>query len=122
MQVPRMTTRRWLVVVAVAAAVFYGERAREHWRLCELRADQHAGEEKYERFRARPDYPDFVCGIVTPESEAEEQQAREVRSAIRHDAALERAAYHSQLKKKFERAAWRPWEPVPPDAFDPPEP
>ena len=122
MQLPRMTTRRWLVVVALAALAFYGQRAREHWHLCKQMAYEHADEEKYQRFRARPDYPDFVCGMVTPETGPEdEERARAIRTEIRRDEALHRAAYHSELKRKFDQAAWRPWKQIPLEPFDPPE-
>ena len=33
-----------------------------------------------------------------------------------------RAKYHAEMALKYERAAWRPWESVPPDPPEPPIP
>ena len=119
MKVPRMTIRRWIVVVASAASLLWAQRAREHWRLCQWRAYQHADAEECELWGADPDFKEYVCGMATQNPESNE--ARRLRRVRHLVLAMYAASYHAYVKRKFERAAWRPWEAVPRDPYDPPD-
>jgi hypothetical protein len=120
MTLPRMTIRRWIVVVAVAALLLWGERARNHWRRCQWMAYQHADEEECElRVGADPEFKEYCCGMATPNPESNE--VRRLRRARYRVLAMRAASYHAYVKRKFERAAWRPWEAIPRDPYDPPD-
>jgi len=88
MRLPRITTRRLMVLVAVAAIFAFGavmvRKAREYRHA----AARHAIKARIIELEAGP-------------------------ATISKD--RERAAYHSRMKGKYDRAASRPWLPVPPD-------
>jgi hypothetical protein len=102
--VVRMTTRRWMIVVAVVACLFAAGRIREDEarrtryrflaRFHAFGEDLHAHPEKYDGRYLGVDRPPF-------------------RANRRLDPAL--AAYHAQLKGKYQLAARHPWLAVPPD-------
>ena len=104
MPLPRMTTRRWMIALAGVALLLVSIRL---WRLSSdfrSRAAWHGVQEA--RFKDRLEWSrrlaherDFATSSVTY--------------------SLDRISYHAALKGKDERAARRPWLPVPPD---PPEP
>ena len=101
MQLPRMTRRRWMVVVAVAALLLGAVailRRRAHFQVL---ADYHAEMARHARF----DHG----SIIRPNG------------AYVHIplAAPSLVDYHEDMARKYERAARYPWVPVEPD---PPEP
>jgi hypothetical protein len=116
---PRMTIRRWMVLVSFVGILFWSGRIYEHWRRCEWKAYQHADEARFEFYCASPDYKDGVCGMAAHSAESDEEGA--LRRTRRRASALRAAGYHLHLKRKFERAAWRPWEAFPRNPFDLPE-
>jgi hypothetical protein len=110
MRRPRMTTRRWMLVVAVVGLLFWTGRLLASWRDLRLRSEHHAAElvtlDQYLipalEFRRKMGY--FPgCGLTQI---ALEDWCKE-------------AEWHRQLKAKYDHAARYPWLPVEPD---PPEP
>jgi fatty acid desaturase len=99
MRFPKMTTRRCMVAVASAAVIACGERSRRQWvaRWPAITWERTtcALDHEFERVR----YQGLVPTPFPPNPM--------------------RAAYHAQMKKKWEWAARYPWLPVEPD---PPEP
>jgi hypothetical protein len=101
MRLPRMTTRRWMLVVAVAAVTF-GAIAieRRRVRFGEI-ADYHAGRVRRLRSRhnmiRRPDGSYVPRGVPSPRL----------------------VNFHTRMANKYRLAASRPRLPVEPD---PPEP
>jgi len=120
MPFPRMTTRRWMVAVAVVALI----SGLVHRRSAFLeKAARHAATyEEYKRvldwtpefklsrefavYLATPD-PNQPWKVLVPFDEKSWIDPRRVQQ------------YHAMLAAKYRRAARRPWLPVPPD---PPEP
>jgi hypothetical protein len=109
MRLSRMTTRRWMVAVAVVALSIATERMRrESARYREL-AERHAKIERACRKNAnllplmKPSDWESLCGQM----------------ALGLSRSPERAVYHAGLRRKYERASRYPWLPVEPD---PPEP
>jgi hypothetical protein len=109
MRFPRMTTRRWMVVVAVVALSFVGEQTRRRAARFRLLAQRHAKIESSLRTIAarlslmKPSSYRQLCG----------QMSRVVRMSP------ELVEYHAALRLKYERAARYPWLAV---ELDPPEP
>jgi hypothetical protein len=104
-----MTTRRWMVAVAVVALSVAGEQMRRRAVRYRGLAERHAKIELVCRRTAarlplmKPsDYGAFCGGM-----------ARNIRRSPRL------AAYQADLRRKYEHAARYPWLPVEPD---PPEP
>jgi hypothetical protein len=66
-----------------------------------------------------------ICGMellgMTPEEKRRHRESLPLRAEYRAGH-LRDAAYHDRVRRKFERAAWRPWEPLPDDPRDPPPP
>jgi hypothetical protein len=107
MPLPRMTTRRWMIAVAVIAvgvgawmlvmrarsyaalAAFHAESAKECWRIVEAAEDNRLDSATWK---------DWIA------------YARRCRRMF---------PYHAALRRKYERATHYPWLPVEPD---PPEP
>jgi len=52
MRLPRMTTRRWMIVVAVVAVMLGAERIRRRWVFCRDQAALYALQEAYDARRA----------------------------------------------------------------------
>jgi hypothetical protein len=90
-RLPRMTTRRWMMTVAIVAAGL-GLYARSEY--LEAIAIQH---------RSRTTWVSGAEGF-SPE------QMRRVQASV---------AWHGMLADKYHRAARRPWLPVPPDPPEP---
>ncbi len=103
MRVPRVrfTVRRMIVVVVVTAVLMDAARTGWHfwycWNMAKAAADLRA-------------MGPWRCGMVesTPEQE---------RSFAEYCA--KHAEHYSRLVAKYHRAAWRPWEAIPPDARHP---
>lgn len=110
----RMTTRRWMVVVAViAATLFLEEHRKRAAKSAEYRtiAEAHEGRlQTLALIRRLGQYPYAPCwlGRIPLRYDAE--------TAPRH---ARHVSHHTALKLKYERAARCPWLPVEPD---PPEP
>jgi hypothetical protein len=114
MRFPRMTTRRWMVLVAIVGVVLTGLRLwqlrREYLllsRLCEA---------KEEASRAHAEWGQMAARRLARGARAGDQLQATLRS---QDIEQRRAEFFADLKVKYTRAAERPWIPVPPD---PPEP
>ena len=112
MRLPRMTTRRWMIAVAVvgvmlaAAALF-----RRHLTLREL-GDYHARMEGVLMDRARLlGQPSLEFANRYPVIAAEWRTYAACEAEI--------GAWHARLKKKYRRAARYPWLAIEPD---PPKP
>jgi hypothetical protein len=94
MRFPRMTTRRLMIVVAIAALVIcgamMGSRSYDYYRLARYYGDQERG---------------------WRESAARDRGWAKFGS---HS-----AEYYAPLVRKYRRAMWRPWMPVAPDPHAP---
>jgi hypothetical protein len=103
MRLPRMTTRRWMLAVALVAVSFWGGRAairlkRESARRLSwaARHDAIGGE--------------LRLILVKMTARAKPRVLRNLRDQIEH---------HAEIARKYAAAAYRPWLPIEPD---PPEP
>ena len=104
MRLPRMTTRRWMIAVAVVAIVMSGAVSL-------LRVERLASE--YRRLYAQH-------SAETQRYRQEASKALGLRNARDlYVLASRRAAYHAHLEAKYGHAAHSPWLPV---ERDPPEP
>ena len=105
---PRMTTRRWMIAVAVVSLPLWGTQMRERHRELREIAARHALEERMNRYLldTAP-----VDGNVAGVAEERLQMIRE--------RWLRSANYYAAFARKYERAARRPWLPVPPDPSPP---
>jgi hypothetical protein len=96
MQLPRMTTRRWMLAVALVAASLGGlgwaEKMIQRRALCLRRATDYAVRKQ------------TLCCRVSERPTAQELDENRIMSA-----------YYDQLVRKYERAAARPWLSVEPD-------
>lgn len=102
MPLPRMTSWRWMIAVAVAAVVAF---APGLWTIIERSVQYHS----IMRFHA----VEADRGLANMESLIG-------RDDIENAARLARQVeYHFDLMRKYKRAAFLPWLPAPPD---PPEP
>lgn len=109
MRMPRMTTKRWMIAVAVLAAIlsrpaYLRSIARQH---------------EMARVRLGVSDLDIYCGLTggngeDPSEVAARRQVTEPIHAV--------ARYHSDMEEKYEEAARRPWLLVPADPPSPPMP
>ena len=100
MRPPRFRLRTLLILVALSAvplALIQVRRRREHYR---VQAELHGSLEQF--FRAG------IAGMGATIGGRTSSQLRSIREP-------RRVAYHAALRAKYERAAARPWLPVPPD-------
>src|SRR5690242_12471812 len=107
MRLPRMTTRRWMILVAIVAVVIAAEQMRER-RAAYLRLwYMHVALElkMNDQIREAVNTGSYYFGPI------------ESKAMIDRFTAF--AAYHSSLRRKYEYAAAYPWVKVPPD---PPRP
>ena len=111
MRLPRMTTRRWMIAVAVVAILLGAglETGRRSFRFARL-SDCHSNA-ALECFHAL-----MTLGGWPPPQDPSPAELGRVRNLYRVRALVH---YHSALTQKYERAARYPWLPVAPD---PPEP
>ena len=111
MRLPRMTTRRWMIVVAIAAILIFGlELDRRSRRFARLAA--------YHTNLALEHFGTLMAfgGEPPPIRDVPPAGLGPTRYLHRAKALLN---YHSVLTEKYQRAARYPWLPVAPD---PPEP
>jgi len=146
MRLPRMTTRRWMVLVlAIALSMVCGQWG---WRMSNaygLKAAYHTAQEMNARLTLRiiqspPPSSTRIQGLDSgrimsamasvPGSKdllavwhgppIEEPTPTDLQLALREAAKCEDLViYHSRMRRKYEWAAWFPWLPV---CSDPPEP
>ena len=130
MRVPRVrfTVRGLMVAVAAVALSFEAHAVHRRWTYCRdaasyygVAADCWLGE-----VDTPPRQP--FCGghAAYLSSLTDEERSRSMASlpvlptVVEHQTScLRTARYHLEVKRKFERASWRFWEPVP---MEPPEP
>jgi hypothetical protein len=118
MRLPRMTTRRWMLAVAVVAIVIAGliEVCRlGHLRQVYLAVAREYADEAHEIRRGddgRSDGRMVLIRSIAGERPAS-LQSRE--GMVYLDRIARAAAYCDQLRAKYERAARYPWLPVEPD-------
>lgn len=93
---PRLTTRRLMYVVAAVALVLGGERWWRHYQSCSQVAMRHDAAARTWSHYATSGVPAYAAGGVAADPTA----------MIEHE---------DRLRRKYERAAFRPWEPIPPD-------
>src|SRR4051812_7480090 len=99
MRLPRITTRRLMALVAVAALALSAVPAGRRWHHCRRLAAYHARQEQ--EFR---------------QLQAAALRRRQDDGIGLAEAFEQRAEQHARLRQRFERSAWRPWEPVPVDS------
>ena len=119
----RMTTRRWMIAVAVVGAALSAYRLRDRQRICRAAIYFHARSEECDLSDADSPPVYGICGMalasMTPEENRRRIEALPSRAEYRVGC-LRKAAYHARVRQAFERAAWRIWEPLPDDPPDPP--
>jgi hypothetical protein len=110
MRLPRMTTRRWMALVAVAGVTLTGLR---FWQLridYQHRSEAYAANE--EACRSNAEWSKMSASRLARSVGLEER----VRAAgATREAEKTLAEYYADLKVKYARAADRPWLSVPPD-------
>ncbi len=108
----RFTVRRMMVAVAIIALFSWTDRMIVKHRFYRDRCRLHA-EEAEIWLRSQGELLQ-LCGMLTHTRDELEQMKAE-----KHGRDVERVAYHSDLRRKYDYAARYPWMPVAPD---PPEP
>jgi hypothetical protein len=118
MRLPRMTTRRWIIVVAVIGLMVIGlmlgsgvwlKQRRDHFLLL---AQSHQKEVASSTARGKALKSRFGRTSGMSNEEIMDLQRD-------YDQMIDRADHHASLARKYEQAARYPWLPVEPD---PPEP
>ena len=109
MRVPRMTTRRWMIAVAFVGLLFGGAiggvRLKQRYDLFLARVREHEQEEA--RFRSwEQDLAAALGGLPSSPRDP---------FLLRWQCLHSHAAYHKELKNKYEHAARYPWLPIGPD-------
>jgi hypothetical protein len=108
MRLPRMTTRRWMIAVAVAALIMTRVEVRRRQNEFQQLAEYHKKERAL-----------IVAGRGRTSGEIEIWLRHDPLQRSWRHSSVWKAAYHSAMREKYERAARYPWLPVEPD---PPEP
>src|SRR5262245_3366567 len=113
MRLPRFTTRRLMVLVAVAGLILAGlEMSRRRARFLVL-AESHMAEERMHRLSVE---------AASNEAEYETSQSSLAGEKLWRERAeynAREASRHGQMAKQYLQAAHSPWVPAPPDP--PPE-
>ena len=134
MRLPRMTTRRWIVVVVIVGLLMVGVRLKQRRSLLLSRAQFH--EQKaafYPKLESRErkicaEYPRLIAGLERLQDyrDREPVRSRLEDLKVRLDESrrnlarwTNRIAYYAGMAHKYQHAARYPWLPVEPD---PPEP
>ena len=109
MRLPRMTTRRWMIAVAVVGLLMGGAiggvRLKRRHDFFLARVRQHDQEEA--RFRSWEQ--NLASAMESLPSSPRDP------FLLRWERVRLHAAYHKELKNKYEHAARYPWLPVEPD-------
>jgi hypothetical protein len=141
MRLPRMRLRVWIALVLVTALVLAGGIWGRKMAVYRLKAQSHAADELSEGLALRllqgppPDIRRLTNDLASQPGSRDllvewNGQPLDIEVSpianypsvgVRReaDACAERIAYHSRMRRKYERAARFPWLPVEPD---PPEP
>src|SRR5262245_34825675 len=112
MPLPRMTTRRWMVAVAVLALVFGGQATRRRW--ASLTSTYRAKAVEYSLKARVAELNALVADASSKLSDTDPSKFALADSRYRQI-----SEHYLALARKYERAATRPWLPV---ASDPPPP
>lgn len=131
----RLTVRRLMAAVALAALMISGEQARRRAVDYLDRADAHATiearlrsglessslEEEVEELRREfeeidksPDSPGPFAAQLSADSERQLREYRAEREADRREG-RQWIEWHARMKERYRRAAWRPWRAVAPE-------
>jgi hypothetical protein len=113
MQLPRMTTRRWMILVVAIGLLIGGgvqlKRRRDYFLSL---AQSHQNE--VDSSTARANALKWRFGDTSGMTD------QEIISLSRsYDRMMDRADHHASLARKYERAARYPWLPVEPDQPEP---
>lgn len=118
MQLPRVTTRHWLIAIA-GIAIGLGSwgmvRRRDYYRRC---ASKFEHQEKFAGTMLRAATEPTLCGYEGPSTGPKSTSVAESNERLIEEL-RQRILYFRQMKFKYETAARHPWLPVSPD---PPEP
>ena len=108
MRLPRMTTRRWMIAVAIMAAGFWvsvlGARSHSY----AIRAGHHGLMEAHNRWIIE----EYEAGRLFYSGPMDQL-------TLRANRCRRLIAYHATLRQKYESASRRPWLPVGPDLPEP---
>lgn len=118
MRMPRMTTRRWMMAVLLAALGLSGwetERRRQAYRARATLLGRTELRCKIEVCLATDAIEADGCCIAIPEG----FDPMTAKLPVAAEKYRRRFAYYRHLRQKYEAASWHPWLPVEPD---PPEP
>jgi hypothetical protein len=98
MRLPRMTTRRWMVAVALVALLIVTIQWHAKWTGAYLwMANEHA---RQKAIRTIPGGPGKATRVL------------DIRSEVM---SVDRERWHAAMAAKYRRAAYFPWLPVEPD-------
>jgi hypothetical protein len=111
---PRLTVRRWMLVIALVALALETEAVHRRWNYCQDAAGYYGIAATV--WLAEADSP--------PQHRLCSSEADAVRKGIyslptlptlaeHRESCLRKARYHLAIKRKFERAAWQFWKTVP---------
>jgi hypothetical protein len=141
MRLPRMTMRRLRVAVAVVAllatAWILVRRSRDFARQARFHSAQEEqrrytreafAPEVEEHFQQEQEYLKLALAARRPspnlfwmeKADKSHRMAEECQAKL--DALSRQGEYHARLRRRYERAATRPWEHVPPNPPEPPYP
>lgn len=114
MRVPRLTTRRLMIVVAILALAFAAERQRRKFApiygLRRRLASVHAFWEQHYRRLAKATAKSAARGNTGGGRPVEPEEKLRRRAAWE----LEMAEYHRRWSREYAWSAWRLWEDLPP--------
>src|SRR4051812_37952742 len=97
-----------MVVIASLAIIMETEKTRRRWS--RYREEASLNEWSERTMRSYADEPMGYCAFGHLSEEARRRLETNHRNWC-----IRQAAYYARLKRKYRRAAWRPWESVAPD-------
>jgi hypothetical protein len=121
----RFTVRALMVAVAVVALSYEAHAVHRRWDYCRNAALNYDAAAEFWLADSDTAPKHMLCGTYLGSMTAEEQKRYLASLPVPPTAAEYRVAclrtvrHHLEIKRKFERAAWRWWESVP---AEPPEP
>jgi hypothetical protein len=105
MRLPRMTTRRGMIAVAVSA-VLMAAGLGPRWQTCSEEISYHASEERLLLHASD--------GMDRSASSRQGNAAEMLVSMVLSRGFRERAAQHARSRRRWEYARWMPWLTLPP--------
>lgn len=111
----RMTTRRWMIAVAIVAMSIWGATLWRRARLCQAGIRHHDFAGKYYAEMSESHGTEnraTVRDSLTPEEIEGNDRIRKLADEITAYF-REKADYHFRARREYERARWRFWESVP---------